>query len=173
MSLILRHHPECINVTLDKNGWCDANALLLGIKNKHPEVTWVDIAEVIFNCPKKRYEILNGRIRAVQGHSAEVDIEYQSVTPTHFLYHGTPEQNVISILTTGINKSGRRHVHLSMNESTAKNVGSRRGKPIVMTIDAEKMVKDGFKFFLSPNGVFLTDFVPPEYIIAHTVSRLD
>lgn len=116
---------------------------------------------------KKRYEYSEDKtkIRARQGHSINVDVELKETTPPDILYHGTAETTVPAILKAGIIKGSRLHVHLSQTEETVVNVGKRHGKPAVLKIDAKQMAEDGIKFYLSNNGMWLTDFVDAKYIV--------
>jgi hypothetical protein len=56
------------------------------------------------------------------------------------------------------------HVHLSKDTETARKVGARRGKPVILQVDAGKMNSQGIKFFLSVNGVWLTESVPSVFL---------
>jgi putative RNA 2'-phosphotransferase len=109
-------------------------------------------------------------IRASQGHSVEIDLCYKSEIPPALLYHGTAESNINSIFQHGIEKRSRHHVHLSKDLETAMKVGMRHGKPVIFEIASEEMVNDGFVFYVSENGVWLTDFVPPNYILLKRIS---
>ena len=116
---------------------------------------------------KKRYSFNDDKtkIRAVQGHSIEVDLELKEVVPPAILYHGTAFKNLESIKKDGIRKMNRQYVHLSMDEETAKNVATRHsGKYIILEIDTKAMLKENYKFYLSENKVWLTDFVPSKFI---------
>lgn len=161
ISLILRHKPEVIGISLDKHGWADVNKLLEGVK-----ISFEDLEHIVNIDSKQRYSFNEDKtkIRANQGHSIAVDVELEEKVPNSTLYHGTHEDIVNLILTEGIKKGSRQYVHLSSNIDTAKKVGARRGKPVVLVIDANLMYEDGYKFFLSKNGVWLTDYVPNKYI---------
>jgi putative RNA 2'-phosphotransferase len=166
LSLVLRHQPETINIQLDANGWTDIDFLLEKM-NEHGFVINKDILRhVVETNSKKRFALSeDGRkIRASQGHSVEVELGYQPQKPPAILYHGTAETSIASIFKTGLEKRSRHHVHLSAEEATAINVGQRYGKPVVLKVHAEEMVQAGFQFYLSENGVWLTDHVPVNYI---------
>jgi len=170
LSLILRHKPEVAGVELEKGGWASVEALLKGIeKGKGRKITMGELEEIVANNDKKRFSFNDNKtkIRANQGHSVEIDLELKECKPPEVLYHGTYSQAVDSIYTSGINKMQRHHVHLSADRGTATKVGSRRGQPIVLVIAAELMYKDGHKFFVSDNGVWLTNHVPKAYLIAN------
>lgn len=127
----------------------------------------MDLIEKIVKEDKKgRYSFNDDKtmIRANQGHSVKVDVELKEKTPPEILYHGTGEKYIESILKTGLEKRSRLYVHLSSDVDTAKNVGARHGKPIILKIKTKEMTDDGFKFYLSENGVWLTDNVPTKYI---------
>ena len=161
MSFILRHKPESIGVTLDPGGWMDVPVLLNALNISMPE-----LQQVVDTNDKKRFELNEDqtKIRASQGHSTKVELGYEASEPPDVLYHGTVDEFLPYILKDGLKKMSRHHVHLSTDMATAVNVSSRRGKPVVLTIDAKAMYKTGYKFFLSTNGVWLTDEVPPRYI---------
>ncbi len=103
-------------------------------------------------------------IRASQGHSVEVALGYIAKEPPAILYHGTSEKTVQQILADGLDKRSRHHVHLSVDLETATQVGQRHGKPVVFEVLAKQMQEDGIKFYLSDNGVWLTDNVPVRYL---------
>jgi putative RNA 2'-phosphotransferase len=161
IALILRHNPSVIGITLDEHGWADADELIskLGITRSFLE-------EIVRLDNKQRYTFNeNGtKIRANQGQSVDVDVELEEAVPPEVLYHGTGEKFVASIDETGLLPKSRLYVHLSSDYNTAVTVGSRHGRPVVYTVDTERMVKDGFVFFLSRNGVWLTKRVPVEYL---------
>ena len=167
LSLLLRHKPEKLNLTLDKEGYIEVRILLKALRNNGwDNFTKEDLDRIVETNNKKRFAYSkNGlRIRASQGHSIKVDLGLEATQPPKLLYHGTVNKFLDPIKQEGLKKGSRQHVHLSLDEATATNVGARRGKPVILTINAEKMYQDGLKIFLSANGVWLTDFVPTEYI---------
>lgn len=166
ISLILRHKPEAINITLDKNGYANVNDLLEGVNATGRNITLEILNEIVKTDNKKRYSFNKDKtkIRANQGHSIKVDVKLKESIPPKVLFHGTSERFLNSILKNGINKMNRLYVHLSDNLETAIKVGKRHGNPSVLRIDTDKMVNDFYKFYLSENGVWLTDYVPKEYI---------
>ena len=166
MSLVLRHNPQKIGITLDENGWADTELLLKGLcKNGH-QISLDDLKEVVAKNDKQRFKFNDDftKIRANQGHSVAVDVELKETKPPEMLYHGTATRSLASIKTEGINSGKRIHVHLSSDKETATKVGNRHGTPIVLNINAAKMHGDGFKFYLSDNGVWLVNAVPADYI---------
>lgn len=167
MSLVLRHNPQKLNITLDKNGWTDVAILVAKIKMKHHGFTLQELEYVVINNDKKRFAFNTDKtkIRANQGHSiTTIDLELQSAVPPQFLYHGTVDKFMLPIKEMGLQKQSRQHVHLSRDRETAIKVGSRRGKPIILSVRAGDMHNTGYVFYLSENGVWLTDHVPPEFI---------
>lgn len=167
LSLILRHRPETINLQLDKEGWADVNDLLAGMQEKGwDNFSKNNLEEVVRDNNKQRFSFNENKtkIRANQGHSVKVDLGLKSVKPPKNLFHGTVSKFLDSIKNEGLKKRSRQHVHLSADIPTAVSVGSRRGKPIILTIPSLQMHEDGFKFYLSKNGVWLTDRVPNHYI---------
>ena len=167
ISMILRHKPEKVGIVLDKNGWADVNALLEGV-NKYGRVafTFDDLKELVATNEKQRFAFNDDftKIRANQGHSVAVDVELAEAQPPEILYHGTAAGSLQGIMANGIKPGQRLYVHLSGDEETALRVGQRHGKPVVLNIHATEMHKLGYKFYLSTNGVWLTEFVPVEYI---------
>lgn len=162
LALILRHKPEKFNLKLLKDGWCNIEELM-----KNTDFTFDELEEIVKTDNKKRYQISDDKkfIRAVQGHSTNVKINFKEYIPKEQLYHGTAEKYLDSILRKGIKKMNRQFVHLSSNVESAIKVGERHGKVKVLAIDAKRMYKDGYKFFIAENGVILTDYVPTEYFI--------
>lgn len=166
LSLVLRHQPEAIGLQLDQNGWALVEELLPKLKeNGHP-ISLSDLQIVVSENPKKRFSFSDDglRIRANQGHSLNIDLALKETPPPSVLFHGTAERNLTSIFTNGLEKRNRHHVHLSIDKPTALEVGKRHGKPAILEVDAAAMVKQGFRFFVSDNGVWLADSVPMEYL---------
>jgi putative RNA 2'-phosphotransferase len=167
ISLILRHHPEVISITLDHHGYADVQALIDGINatGKY-HIDQVLLEEIVKNNDKQRYSFdeTHTKIRANQGHSIPVDVELEEKKPPHVLYHGTGEKYVTSIDKQGLLPKSRLYVHLSGDVATAKKVGSRHGKPVIYEIDCDAMVKDGYVFYYSVNHIYLTKKVPVKYL---------
>jgi putative RNA 2'-phosphotransferase len=166
LSLVLRHKPEVIGLHMDSNGWVDLDELIQKMNSNGRPVQRVDIFEVVASNAKQRFKLdeSNNRIRANQGHSLAVDVELQEKTPPRFLYHGTAIKNKAVISREGLKKMNRQHVHLSEAYTTAVEVGRRHGAPMILKIDCERMIRDGFRFYLSENKVWLTDVVAVKYI---------
>ena len=167
ISLILRHKPEAIGISLDEHGWADVQELIAGINAFGNHRLDIDLLEEIVRTDEKqRYSFNEDHtlIRANQGHSIPVDVELEEMIPPAILYHGTGEKYVASIDREGLIPKSRLYVHLSSDEETAKKVGSRHGKPVIYTVDCAAMVADGYQFFLSANHVWLTKAVPAGYL---------
>ena len=166
MSLVLRHKPEEISLVIDNEGWARVDELIYKMNQKGIVVNFQTIDEVVQTNDKKRFAFNEDKtlIRASQGHSIEIKLNLPAVTPPDILYHGTAEKYLDSILRTGLHKQSRQHVHLSATVETAKAVGSRHGKPVILIVNANAMNMDGLKFYLSENNVWLTDAVPVEYL---------
>lgn len=166
LAYILRHNPAAAGIELDRNGWADVGELIGGMCRAGREIDRGTLEEIVKTDEKGRYSF-NGdgsKIRANQGHSIDVDVGLEEKIPPEILFHGTAERFLEGIRRTGLSKMSRRYVHLSKDEETAKKVGARHGKPIVLQIEAGRMRRDGYKFFLSANGVWLTESVPIGYI---------
>lgn len=165
LSLILRHKPGVIGISLDEHGWADVGELIAGVNKTRP-LTMEMLEEIVRTDNKQRYSFSEDKrlIRANQGHSVKVDVELQEAEPPELLYHGTAERFVEAISKQGLLPMSRLYVHLSKDEQTAIKVGSRHGKPVVFEVSAGQMCRDGHLFWLSVNGVWLTKNVPPEYL---------
>lgn len=166
LSLILRHKPETIGIELDKNGWANTEELLDKINRDETVMDFELLKEIVETNDKKRFlfDVDYSRIKANQGHSIEIELGLQAVTPPEYLYHGTATRNLESILVTGINKGSRHHVHLSEDIETATKVGQRYGKPVILKVRSAEMYKEGIAFYKTANNVWLTDFVSVEFI---------
>ncbi len=166
LSFVLRHRPDEIGVQLDPAGWIDVDELLSGCKQHDFEISRAQIESVVKNSDKQRFALSDDkkRIRANQGHSVPVDPGYEPATPPAILHHGTATRFIDSIRATGLSKRTRTHVHLSSSIDTARAVGERHGKLALLEVDAEGMMRDGHIFYLSANGVWLTESVPWKYI---------
>lgn len=166
LSLVLRHQPEKIGIQLDQNGWTDIDELIEKANENGIQFDRETLNHIVATNTKKRFafnETLD-KIRASQGHSIEIELGYTNQKPPEILYHGTGEKSVQSIVDTGLEKRSRQHVHLSSDIETAIKVGQRHGKPYVFKVLAEQMYNDNFQFFISDNGVWLTDNVPTKYL---------
>ena len=166
MSLILRHKPEVIGITLDEHGWASVNDLICGIEKNNPGFNMDILEQIVRTDSKQRYSFNDDKslIRANQGHSVNVDVELKEKEPPEYLYHGTGEKYVKSINQDGLIPKSRLYVHLSKDIKTAENVGKRHGKEVVYRINSGQMYRDGYKFYLSENGIWLTKEVPIKYL---------
>ncbi|WP_324281761.1 RNA 2'-phosphotransferase [Cyanobacterium aponinum UTEX 3221] len=165
LSLILRHQPEYIDIKLDEKGWVSINELLSGCEKKGIKISREEIEEIVKTNDKKRFTICKytDKIKANQGHSINVSLNLKCANPPDILYHGTTIKFKDSIIKQGLLKMNRHHVHLSSDIETAKKVGSRHGKVMILVIDTKKMTEDGYKFYLSENNIWLVDQVPSIY----------
>jgi len=166
ISLILRHSPQTIHMTLDEFGYANVDELIQGINNSGRYIDLDILQEIVDKDKKKRYSFDDTKtlIRANQGHSVHVNVPLRTVTPPTYLFHGTATNSLQSILTQGIKKMNRLYVHLSDNTETAFQVGKRHGKVVILKIDTLKMHEDGYIFLVSENDVWLTEFIPVQYI---------
>lgn len=166
LSLVLRHKPEEVGIELDPNGWTNVKELIQKM-NSHGKQIDLETLEIIIETNNKRRFSFNGDkslVRANQGHSVEVDLGYSTKVPPKKLFHGTGAKYVESIYETGIQKRNRHHVHLSKDVETAISVGQRHGKAVIFEILSHEMFKEGFEFFESENGVWLTDEIPVRFM---------
>lgn len=166
LSYWLRHRPEKIGIKLDSQGWTDVKELMEKAKGELL-FDFNELKEVVQKCDKQRFSFSDDfcSIRANQGHSTDVKLKFKEIAAPPILYHGTVDKFIEAIKKKGLLPMNRHHVHLSKDEETAIKVGSRRGKPVILKIDAQKMQDAGMIFYISDNGVYLTDSVPKRYII--------
>ena len=167
LSLILRHQPEKIGLVLDDAGWTSVTELLAKLAEHNHGMNREELEHVVTTNDKQRFSFNadKTRIRANQGHSLQtLDLGLAPTEPPDILYHGTAAHFLDAILRTGLEKRSRQHVHLSADEATAYKVGTRHGKPVILSVAAGQMQQDGFSFYCSDNGVWLTDQVPTAYL---------
>ncbi|HEX8148217.1 MAG TPA: RNA 2'-phosphotransferase [Pyrinomonadaceae bacterium] len=167
LSLVLRHEPGLIGITLDSAGWVPVSELLRACRAHGQPFTLEELREVVARNDKQRFSFSEDRrkIRANQGHSVPVDLGYSPAVPPSVLYHGTVEKFLPLIKEEGLKKGARHHVHLSPDEETARRVGGRRGRPVILKVESGRMRQEGYEFYRSANGVWLTEHVPPGYLI--------
>lgn len=166
LSLLLRHAPETIGLSLDAQGWANLSELVRLAHQAGNSLDLEDIYEIVQTNEKKRFEISpdDQSIRAVQGHSVAVDLQLEPLTPPDMLYHGTAVGSMESILASGIQKRSRQYVHLSKDVATALLVGGRHGKPVALVVESGRMSREGHRFYQAKNGVWLTDHVPASFV---------
>lgn len=166
ISLILRHKPDVIGITLDEHGWANVKELIDGINSSGRRINMEMLEEIVRTDNKGRYSFNESKelIRANQGHSINVNVELKEAKPPDTLYHGTATKSLENIKRQGIKPMSRLYVHLSKDLDTATNVGGRHGKCVVLAVDTQRMFDDGLKFYLSENGVWLTKYIDWRYI---------
>ena len=155
-----------LGLTLEPGGWVLVDDLLAASARAGVSFTSDELGEVVRRCDKQRFAFdeTGTKVRANQGHSAEVDLQFEPAEPPIELFHGTADRNLDAILRDGLLKMARHHVHLSPDTATALKVGTRHGRPVILVVDAAKMRADGHAFFCSANGVWLVEHVPPQYL---------
>lgn len=166
LAYILRHNPSAANISLDENGWAEVDKLIAGINTAGRKIDIHMLEQIVREDKKNRYSFNKdkSKIRANQGHSVDVEVDMTECAPPDILYHGTAKRFLESIKEQGILRCSRRFVHLSGDIKTAFAAGSRHGKPIVLVIDAKQMVADGYRFYLSSNGVWQSADIPWKYV---------
>lgn len=166
ISLVLRHKPDVIGITLDEHGWANVKELIDGINNSGRNINMEMLEEIVRTDNKGRYSFNDSKelIRANQGHSIDVNVELKEAKPPDILYHGTATKSLDNIKRQGIKPMSRLYVHLSKDLDTAISVGSRHGKCAVLVVDVKQMSDDGLRFYLSENGVWLTKYIDWKYI---------
>jgi putative RNA 2'-phosphotransferase len=167
MSWALRHDPTAAGIVLDAAGWVAVRDLLTAAAREGHVAQLADLQRVVASSDKKRFALSadGSRIRANQGHSVAVDLGLMPLQPPELLFHGTADRFLPSIRQSGLIKGARQHVHLSADTQTAQAVGSRHGKAIILTVTAGQMAREGYPFYRSENGVWLTDSVPLKYLV--------
>jgi len=173
LSRHLRHDPGRLGLTLEPGGWVPVDALLRACRSHSFALTIEDLREVVERNDKQRFSFdeAGTRIRANQGHSVEVDLELEPASPPAVLFHGTGLRHLDSNMRAGLRRAGRHHVHLSTDTATATRVGARHGRPVVLEVAAARMREDGFAFYVTANGVWLTLAVPTVYLSLHSKGR--
>ncbi|MGW3014631.1 RNA 2'-phosphotransferase [Streptomyces longwoodensis] len=164
LSKHLRHQPGRIGLVLDEGGWVEIDTLIAAAAAHGFPFTREELDHVVAANDKQRFAVDGTRIRASQGHSVDVDLGLPPATPPPYLYHGTVARSLEAIRAEGLRPMDRHDVHLSADRETATRVGARRGRPVVLAVDAAAMHRDGHVFHVSANGVWLTRAVPPEYL---------
>ncbi|MFI7393924.1 MULTISPECIES: RNA 2'-phosphotransferase [Streptomyces] len=164
LSKHLRHQPERIGLTLDEGGWVEIDTLIAAAAEHGFRFTREELDDVVATNDKRRFAVEGARIRASQGHSIDVDLQLPAATPPPYLYHGTVARHLEAIRAEGLRPMNRHDVHLSPDRETATRVGARRGRPVVLPVDAAAMHRDGHVFRVSANGVWLTQHVPSRYL---------
>lgn len=164
LSYVLRHRPGSVGIHLDPAGWVEVEVLLAALSDDGRAVTRADLEAVMTEIPKQRFEVRAGMIRATHGHSVDVDLGLKAQTPPTTLHHGTVRRFLAAIRAEGLRPGARQHVHLSPDVATAREVGSRRGRPVVLEVAAGTLHADGHRFHRAADGVWLTDAVPPGYL---------
>lgn len=166
LSLVLRHKPEEIGLVLDQNGWASIDELIALANARGTNLSRPQIESIVKNNDKQRFALSEDgtKIRANQGHSIDIALGLAPQIPPERLYHGTATRFLESIREKGLHPASRQHVHLSSDLATAEKVGSRHGRPVVLTVESGQMARDGHLFYLSENGVWLTGNVPPKYL---------
>jgi len=166
LSLWLRHQPEAGGLTLDPQGWTEVDAVLAALDRAGAGRGWDDLLRVVEESDKQRFELSGdaARIRARQGHSVEVALDWPRTDPPELLWHGTVARFLPAIRAEGLKPMRRHHVHLSGDLDTATRVGQRRGAPVILAVRAAALAETGRDFFLTSNGVWLTEAVPPAFL---------
>ena len=166
LSKHLRHQPERLGLSLEEGGWVAVDDLLKACSRHNFPISLFELKEVVEKNDKKRFsfDARGEKIRANQGHSVEVDLQLKAQIPPETLFHGTAQRNADSIKEHGLLKMARHHVHLSTDAATARQVGARHGKPLIFKVDTAVMVAENFEFFVSANGVWLIERVPPKFL---------
>jgi len=167
LSLVLRHKPEVAGLALEEGGWVKVDDLIHGAKEAGVSLDRELLRFVVEESEKKRFSFSDDgqRIRANYGHSIPIHMDFEPIEPPEFLYHGTAVRFLESIQKNGIAPRGRQYVHLSPDEQTATETGRRHGVPIVLPVQSRFMHENGFHFYHTASGIWLTEKVPPEFVV--------
>ncbi|GHB65603.1 putative RNA 2'-phosphotransferase [Streptomyces cirratus] len=160
----LRHQPERIGLVLDPQGWVEIEDLIRAASAHGFPFSRAELDHVVETNDKQRFAVEGTKIRASQGHTVTVDLGLPEAEPPAYLYHGTVTTALDAIRSEGLRPMARHHVHLSADRETATRVGARRGRPVVLAVDAAAMRAAGHVFRISANGVWLVDAVPPRFL---------
>jgi putative RNA 2'-phosphotransferase len=169
VSHALRHAPWLYELELDAEGWVTVDALLAALRERRP--AWESLraehlAEMLAQSDKQRYEMRDGRIRALYGHSLPGRLAKTPAEPPDILYHGTSALALDAIRAEGLKPMGRQYVHLSTDEATAVQVARRkRGTPVILRVRAGEAHRQGHAFYIGNERVWLADGVPPEFLL--------
>jgi putative RNA 2'-phosphotransferase len=164
LAYVLRHDPGAVGLELGEGGWVAVSALAEAAA-RHGRPLPAELVHRVVAAPgKRRFEVRDGLIRAAQGHSVPVDLGLAPAQPPAVLYHGTVARFLPAIRDRGLLPGQRVHVHLSAEQRAAAVVGARRGRPVVLRVDAAGMAAAGHEFFRAANGVWLTAAVPPGFL---------
>jgi putative RNA 2'-phosphotransferase len=163
LSYWLRHRPDEAELQLDGSGWASVDGVLRALARDRAPLDWDGLLREVETNDKQRFELSSdgSLIRARQGHSVDVEGDWILALPPDRLWHGTVERFLAEIFAEGLKPMVRHHVHLSADAAVAERVGRRRGSPVVLLIDARRLVEDGQPFWIAGNGVWLTASVPP------------
>ena len=168
VSRALRHEPWLYELELDSAGWVPVNALLAALRAEKPgwaALSGVDLAQMMAQADKKRYELRGGKIRALYGHSTPRKLSREAAEPPEILFHGTAPESAARIRIEGLRPMGRQYVHLSVDTVTAEQVGRRKTKePVILRIGAGEAHRAGVLFYRGNNVVWLADVIAPEFI---------
>jgi putative RNA 2'-phosphotransferase len=166
LSFVLRHQPESVGLRLDDGGWVDLDVLVAALAGRDASITRSVVTQVVQTSDKQRFALSadGSRIRASHGHSKPVALEYEPAVPPDLLFHGTVARSLPGIRREGLTPRRRQHVHLARSAGDAAAVGARRGAPVVLEVRAADMARAGHAFYRAPNGIWLTDAVPPAFI---------
>jgi RNA:NAD 2'-phosphotransferase (TPT1/KptA family) len=183
----LRHHLDELNH--DESGYVKTSDLIICFNDKKVnvkrykklsllnETILKDICEYDLAFDKHRLDLKNDTIRANQGHSSGSSIQQDKIfveilEPLPYCVHGTEEKFIDSILTNGLMKMGRTHIHcISKNPTQEKVVsGFKKTSNAIIEIDMEATMDNGLKWFKSLNDVILTEGpIDPKFIKKVTI----
>lgn len=168
ISFILRHNPHLFELELDAEGWLSVDMLLDALYREKPafgKLSLADLEQLIAMMDKQRFQIENGQIRALYGHSLATKLKKTPAIPPAILYHGTSESVLATIMSDGLRPMSRQYVHCSVDKATAILVGRRKkGALVLLQVNAARASADGIVFYEGNPSVWLADFIPAQYL---------
>ncbi len=163
VSYLLRHNP--LDLEMDHEGFVELPRLLSKVRRRFPTVDRKLLVEIVECSERKRFEIVGDRIRALYGHTVDVNVHLEEDKQLAQLYHGTTQEAAEQILKTGLQPMKRKWVHLSPTKEIAYEVGNRRtDSPVILMVDAAEARNHGLRFFKATDKVYVCEHVPAKYI---------
>ncbi|MBI2709595.1 MAG: RNA 2'-phosphotransferase [Actinobacteria bacterium] len=168
ISHALRHEPWLYELELDDEGWVAVEELLTAVRAARPQWEGVDesaLRRMMAEADRQRFELAEGRIRALYGHSVPGRLDRRRAAPPAVLFHGTSPAAWRSIRTDGLRPARRQYVHLSTDVDTARQVGRRKARePVMVRVDAARAHADGVPFYVGNERVWLANHVPSRFL---------
>ena len=164
LTYLLRHRPKEYPLVVDNRGFADWRDVVELVQERYYDVTEAQIEAVVNGSEKKRFELLDGKVRATYGHSFTVELGEPADNPPPKLYFGAARDLAQSMLRSGLKPRDRQYVHLSVNREEAESVARRHDPaPALIEIDVEAARREGVRFF-SSGPLYLAEFIPAKFL---------